>query len=81
MQLIGMLQELGTNQADIRVIPNLCWGQTAAVGIGRIERRVRQGCVVSSSPLTIRPGGNGRVGGFSRNEGGKKKYQQHPIRR
>lgn len=58
-QLIRLLQELGVNQADVRVIANMYWGQTAAVRIGdksnwvEIERGVRQGCVLSPDLFSL----------------------------
>jgi hypothetical protein len=54
INLVESLRELQLDNNNMRVIQNLYWNQTAAVNIGgttseavRIERGVRQGCVLS----------------------------------
>ena len=54
--MIDMLQDIGIDGKDIRVLRNLYWDQKAAVTIGNdrtnwieIRKGVRQGCVLSPS--------------------------------
>lgn len=53
-KLIDILQGVGIDDRDIRIIKNLYWNQTAQIKIGniktdhiRIQRGVRQGCILS----------------------------------
>ena len=51
---VERLRRLGVDTADMKVMTNLYWGQRAVVRIGedksdwiKIEKGVRQGCVLS----------------------------------
>ena len=53
-KLVDILSKVGMDEADIRLIENLCWKQSAVVKIKgeytrniEVRRGVRQGCVLS----------------------------------
>ena len=59
-ELFRILEKLGIDGKDLRIIKNLYWKQNAAVRIGgeysefkQIKRGVRQGCVMSPDLFNI----------------------------
>ena len=59
-QMIGRLSTLGVDQADLRLLTNLYWEQSAVVKVEKdrsgwieIRRGVSQGCLISSDLFSL----------------------------